>query len=474
MHSKRFLLSAVIFLLSVGLFAPALSANPEYDKEKSYGAAPVHLVASFEDLLHRQEKLLHSFESLVNLYHQPPVELLKSYEDLLRRQALLLGSFEELVRPYACGYMHPEFKLIKSFEMLLHGQAKLLMSFEGLLHKLHKPQIFFIESFEDLLRRQAKLVGSFEGLLHCLAEKHRISPRDLYGFLTSFEDLIRSQAKLLMSFESLVKGTAGHHLEKEPYKHGDGKHDGDKDSDEYGGKHKDDDYDHKEISDEKPYHHDEKSDEHHDGYDNHGDYPKEKHHGYDLPELGMFVEFAKHGAYMVKHGHLRELFVKRDALTERAVAMIQGYKNKIAMLHEHGKHEAAMYAMKDLDHFRLELSKLQTKIIKHGVEVTLAPMHGDDHHYGYDKKDKDHHDKDEIKLIVSNNTPFTINMASLAVTSGYKVLMTMSLGTLEAGEHRVIKIRAADPYMAEMIEKNLVVTGFIQMFSKLFQAAMME
>ena len=157
MPSKRILLSVLLFLFTLGIFSPVLLAHGE-DHSYQNGAAPAVLVSSFEDLLHRQEGLLHSFETLVNLYQVPPMSLLKSYEDLLRRQALLMESFNQVTVPYACGPMEPEFRLIESFEALLHGQMNLLMSFEGLIHKLPQANLSLIQSFEDLLRRQANLV----------------------------------------------------------------------------------------------------------------------------------------------------------------------------------------------------------------------------------------------------------------------------------------------------------------------------
>jgi hypothetical protein len=492
MLRRSLFVSGLALLLAFGLFAPSLLANPEY-KDEHKGAAPVHLASSFEDLLHRQERLLHSFESLVNLYKVPPISLLKSYEDLLRRQALLLSSFEEVIRPYACGMMRPEFKLIKSFEALLHGQAKLLMSFEHLLHKLGNPPIELIESFEDLLRRQTDLLKSFEGLLHCLVDKHNVSPKEMFPFLKSFEDLLRDQTKLLMSFETLVKGTAGYsskprhekdHYEEpahkeDPYKKDDHK-------DEYKEpEHKSyDDSDHKDE-----YSHDRHGDDRHDGKDDHyeerDDHKRDEygHGGYGLPSLEKLMEFAHKGHQKVKYRMFRELFHERKAMTEHLVAKIEGFKYMIHQLHNKGHYDEAKYKAHELQKFRLGLSALQSKILKGSLKVTIA---SDDHGYGHKDDDKEyghHSDYDDdygyghyepVKLIVSNNGPFTVTMASFAVFHGHKVVHRVSLGTLEPGEHKVIKLKVKDKYEAHKLLENSVTTGFLRTFSKLFQAAMMD
>lgn len=486
MLRRNLFVSGLVILLALGLFAPALTAEPEY-KDEHKGAAPVHLAASFEDLLHRQERLLLSFESLVDLYKVPPMSLLKSYEDLLRRQALLLGSFEEVIRPYACGYMRPEFKLIKSFEALLHGQAKLLMSFEHLLHKLDYPAIELIESFEDLLRRQTDLLKSFEGLLHCLVDKHHVSPKEMFPFLKSFEDLLRDQTKLLMSFETLVKGTARHH---EPRKH----------EDDYYEEppHHDDEMDKKDQYEDKyedPYedkHREEYGEERHD--DDYGDKryeEREEHRGgydykYGLPKLEELMDFANKGYHKIKYRMFRELFDEKKKLTEHLTAQIEGYKYMIHELHKKGMHEEAKYKAHELQKFRLDLSALQSKILEKSLSVTLAKPEScwddrcdkhSDHHDDYeDEYDRDYDDYgyEYVKLVVSNNGPFTVTMASFAVFHGHKVVHRVSLGTLEPGEHKIIKVKVKDKYMAHKLLEDSVTTGFLRMFSKLFQAAMMD
>jgi hypothetical protein len=484
MPSKHILLSVLLFVFTLGIFAPVLLADGEYHSDKG-GAAPVVLVKSFEDLLHRQEGLLHSFESLVNLYHVPPMSLLKSYEDLLRRQALLMESFAQVTEPYACGPMEPEFKLIESFESLLHGQMTLLMSFEGLIHKLPQAPMSLIQSFEDLIRRQANLVKSFEGMLHCLTEMHHASPRELYPFITSFEDLIRSQSRLLMSFAVLVKSAGGmdiHDMDMMPPPSDDQKdHDTSSDNSDQNNappaddsKH-DDNYGHQDDSDHD-YSHDgkdgyDKSDDHHDGYDK----PEMKYTGSDLPDLRAIMEFAKQGMYLVQYNHIRDMLMQRSALQDRSVAMIQNFKLMIQDLNNQGKHDAALYATKQLDEFRLNLSKLQNVILKKSLEVTIVPAGDEDEDNKSDDSDTDYHQFDgQVKLIVSNNGPFTIDMASFAVFHDYKMVATMSLGTLEPGEHKIIKLKMLDPYMLKLVKESSVVTGFISMFSKFFQAAMME
>jgi len=478
MHHKGLLVTALVLLLSIGFFAPAAMANPdEYKHEKQYGAAPVHLVSSFEDLLHRQERLLKSFEALVDTYKVPPTELLKSFEDLLRRQAKLLDSFEDVARPYACGYK-VEFKIISSFEELLRGQARLLAKFEGLLHKLPKVQIFFIESFEDLLRRQADLLVTFEDMLHCLDEKHHVSPKQMLPYLKSFEDLIRSQAELLMSFEALVKGTTGAHYEKprhDPYEEKD-HYEEDKHEDKY-----EDKYEY-----EKPHYDEPKKDyyeekDKYDRYDSYGDHKDDKYayhdpaYGKKLPDLHKLVELAKHGMEAYKYHRVKEVLHAKMELSHNYIGMIHAYQEKIKELKYYGKDKEAYSMMDKLEQFRYELSKVQSKLIDQSLEVIVAPERDKEYKHADYEDDYGHYDKHHyttVKLIITNKSPFTINMASFAVFEGYDVVFRKSLGTFEPGEHKVLEIKVSDPYRAKMILENSVTTGFIQLVSKMFQAAM--
>ena len=489
MHKKHLFVSALVLLLSLGFLAPVVAAEAEeYDKKKGYEAAPLHLVSSFEDLLHRQERLLFSFESILNGYRVPPEDVMKSFEDLLRRQAKLLDSFEDVAKPYACGH-RIELKVVASFEALLKGQAKLLAKFEAQLHKMPHIKIFFIESFEDLLRRQANLLLTFEDMLHCLDENHYVSPKQLLPFLKSFEDLIRSQANLLMSFETLVKGTVG-------YKHKDDhydkpKHDDYEEKDEHYDKYEEDKHEEKDHYEEKKdhykepkkdhyeekKHHDYRDDRYEDKKDDHYDYGEG--YGHKLPDLHKIVEFGKHGREAMKYHKMREMLYERKELTHYFVGMIHAYKQHIKELHHYGETKKAYYMMDQLAEYRYKISKLQTKLVKDSLEVMLAPKHhyGHDYEYEYhDKYDKDHDDHygyhHEVKLIVTNKGPFTIDMASFAVFHGYEVVFRKSLGTLEPGEHKVLKIKVSDPYKAKLILEHSVTTGFINMFSKIFQAAM--
>ena len=492
MHKKHLFVSALVLLLSLGFFTPMVAAEAEeYDKKKGYEAAPLHLVSSFEDLLHRQERLLFSFESILDGYRVPPEDVMKSFEDLLRRQAKLLDSFEDVAKPYACGH-RIELKVVASFEALLKGQAKLLAKFEAQLHKMPHIKIFFIESFEDLLRRQANLLLTFEDMLHCLDENHYVSPKQLLPFLKSFESLIRSQANLLMSFETLVKGTVGYERKDDHY--AEKKHDDYEEKDDHYDKYeeekpkkdhyeKKDDYKEKDHYEEpKKDHYEKKSDDYR---DDHKGSKKDDHYGYDahgygteLPNLHKIVDFAKHGREAMKYHKMREMLHARKELTEHFVGMIHAYKEHVKELHHYGDSKKAYYMLDQLAEFRYKVSKLQGKLVQQSLEVTLAPKYhssghdyeyeyhdkyGDDDHYGY------HH---EVKLIVTNKGPFTIDMASFAVFHGYEVVFRKSLGTLEPGEHKVLKIKVSDPYKAKLILEHSVTTGFINMFSKIFQAAM--
>jgi len=284
--------------------------------------SPVKLIRSFEDLLMRQEGLLHSFKMLVGQFEVPPVELLKSYEDLLNKQAELLRSYEDLAKPFACTPgKHPELELVASFEKLLHSQAKLLGSFEALIHRHWMPPLKLVESFESLLKHQADLLHSFEGMLHCLAELHHLPPRTLYKFVVSFEELLRSQAGLLASFEGLIKGQGAPvpQLPSMP------------------------------MPPQEPYEH-----------------PMESM----LPSLEELEDWFHQG--MEEMGKPRDL----ENLVERLRAQLKSFKEKLQMMRAHGHMEQSRHHEAMLAEFRLQLTRLQGELLQQALMVEMKGMMG--------------------------------------------------------------------------------------------------
>lgn len=316
---KMLVVLLVFFLMiSVGwaVQSPSLLAKPPM--------APSQLIHSFEDLLGRQEGLLHSFEMLVGHFDVPPVELLKSFEDLLHRQAKLLHSYEELAHPYACmPGQEPQLELVASFEKLLLGQAKLLGSFEALVHRHAMPPVELGESFEHLLRGQTELLHSFEHMLHCLVKIHGLPPRALYRFTVSFEVLLRSQAELLQSFESLLKQGSkpmpGHSMDMP-----------------------------------------------------HMMPPQERPEEAMLPSLEELKDFALRGKEMVQRGHARELLPTLMDLADRLSAQLKKFKQEIQMMRAHG--EEAERREAQLAEFRGKLTRLQSEILKHTLVVEMTGM----------------------------------------------------------------------------------------------------
>lgn len=370
--------------------------------------APADLIRSFEDLLGRQAGLLHSFEMLVGKFELPPVELLRSFEDLLYQQAKLLQSYESLARLYACTPgQRPEPDLVASFEKLLHGQAKLLRSFEALIHRHRLPPLELVASFERLLKGQTELLHSFEGMLHCLVEVHRLPPRALYGFTVSFEKLLRSQAELLQSFEALLGGKPSVE-QQEPPMH---------------------------MPSMPPY-----------------GFPEEPM----LPSLDDLKDFALWGKELLQSGRLREFFPALADLSERFSTKLKNFKQAIQTMRAHGHGEGAERLAAKLAEFRGNLIRLQSELLKQSLTVEMMGMA---------------EAPALFRVTVENRGPFTVELATLLLFEGKRLIYTQSLGTLEPGARRTLTVRV--DAMSPM-EVRAMATGFIALITKLLAASTIE
>lgn len=180
----------------------------EWPNQPNWPKELYRLVASFEDLLHRAEKLLLSLEDLLRRLPELPPELLQCFEERVERHLLLIDSFAKLVLP-----LPPDRARVASFLELLGGSEKLCKSFEDLVKRETPTDYDRVKSFDGLLGILTFLLVEFLGELdRLLPAAPPLKPNDR-PLLVGAEDRLRDLETLLGSFEDLVKEHAAQHPE---------------------------------------------------------------------------------------------------------------------------------------------------------------------------------------------------------------------------------------------------------------------
>jgi hypothetical protein len=187
--------SAVIITIIIMLSGACLCAEPESsnlsDNCSAYqslgdnisnGICPsdnFHSIASLEEMLRGQSKLLTSFDDLLRRTPttvDQKIVFVNSFEDLLRRQSALLSEFDDILN-------------MKWNEMNCEEQGA------------------FLHSFEDLIEREYTLLGKFEAINEQGWLEY--DSKNKIKLLSSFEDLLRRQSQLIKNYEDLYKRTYG-------------------------------------------------------------------------------------------------------------------------------------------------------------------------------------------------------------------------------------------------------------------------
>jgi hypothetical protein len=198
---RRVALCLVMSMVVLAFASSAQLPTPRYNSIKSY-----------EDLLHMQEDLIKSFESLLknttftqgtgqDMSVNQSYKFLFSFDDLASRQQKGIYSFEDL-STYNWTELSDTQKisLTNSYEDLLHSEFSVLSSNEDLLKrefcKLDKTnQQLFLDKFEARIKYEKVLLSKFESWLHYqqTIELNPTLKSAWFKYLDSFEQLIRRE-----------------------------------------------------------------------------------------------------------------------------------------------------------------------------------------------------------------------------------------------------------------------------------------